>query len=207
MFAGIVETTGTVARSTGDRSNKVFWIRSALAAELKVDQSVAHDGVCLTVEEVVAGAGGEPGSYRVSAIAETLAKTALGAWQPGRTVNIERCLAADARIDGHFVQGHVDATGTVTELKEHDGSREIFVRFPAEFEELIVAKGSICVNGVSLTVVASRPDEHIFSVHIIPYTIENTNLKALAPGDPVNLEFDILGKYIQKIMSRRLAGA
>ena len=211
MFAGIVEAMGTVAAVESDRGNQVFWIAGPFTDELKIDQSIAHDGVCLTVEEIVKAADrhkGElvtqPGIYRVSAIAETLAKTSMGTWQAGRAVNLERCLAVGDRIDGHFVQGHVDTTGTVRELREHDGSWEIFVEFPEEFEELIVPKGSICINGVSLTVVASDPDRHIFSVHIIPYTMEHTNLKQFGPGDAVNLEFDVLGKYIQKMVGQRV---
>ncbi len=211
MFAGIIETIGTVLEIEVDRGNRVYWITADIVNELKVDQSLAHDGVCLTVEEILlppAKRGGSPvpapGIYRVSAIAETLTKTALSEWRSGRVVNLERSLAVGDRIDGHFVQGHVDTTGELVEIRDLAGSRELVVSFPGDYEVLVVAKGSICVNGVSLTVVASRPEDHLFSVHIIPYTIEQTNLKDLRPGSRVNLEFDVLGKYIQKMLAARL---
>lgn len=188
MFTGIIETTGKVTAIEANGSNKTFWISSPISLELKVDQSVSHNGVCLTVEEI------REGNHRVTAIAETLEKTNLGSWQNGDTVNIERCLLLNARLDGHMVQGHVDTTAVCTEIKTLAGSWEFKFQFPSQFASLLVEKGSISLNGISLTVFDVGQDH--FRVAIIPYTYEHSNMSVLKQGDFVNLEFDIIGKYV-----------
>ena len=193
MFTGIIETTGVVKELISNGSNKTFWIQSPLSAELKTDQSVSHNGVCLTVEEI------KDGLHKVTAIEETLNKTNIGSWAAGTTVNIERCLQLNGRLDGHFVQGHVDTTGTCIGKKEKDGSWEFEFEFPAKFAELIIEKGSICLNGISLTVFNVKKKK--FTVAIIPYTYEYTNIKHINTGDTVNLEFDIIGKYLLRKLS------
>ncbi len=188
MFTGIIEALGRVREVKATEKNKTFWITSALAPELKADQSIAHNGVCLTVEEV------QNGAYRVTAVNETLKKTALNNWATGTLVNLERSLLPTSRLDGHFVQGHVDATGTCEKLKDTSGSREILFSFPKNFAPLIIEKGSVCVNGISLTAFKIKKDS--FKVAVIPYTWQHTNLHHLKEGDAVNIEFDVLGKYI-----------
>lgn len=190
MFTGIIEAFGTVKEIATTGTNKTFWLQSALAAELKVDQSLAHDGVCLTVEEV------QGDHYRVTAVDETLQKTALHNWKVGSLVNLERSLLPSSRLDGHFVQGHVDTTGVCENIKEREGSWEISFSFPKSFAALVIEKGSICLNGISLTIFNVKKKR--FTVAIIPYTFEHTNLKALREGDAVNLEFDLIGKYIHR---------
>ena len=196
MFTGIVEAMATLEKKQINQSNIDFWFSSPFTAELKIDQSVAHNGVCLTVVEI------QNQNYRVTAINETLQKTNLGDLQIGQKVNLERCMLASARFDGHIVQGHVDLTGTCTQIKDQQGSWEFHFSYPAVSGQMTVEKGSICVNGTSLTVVNSGLDH--FSVAIIPYTFEHTVFHQLAIGSRVNLEFDILGKYIQKMMADRL---
>lgn len=187
MFTGIVETLGIVKALTPLGTNLQIRMESPLTADLKIDQSVSHNGVCLTID------GFTGGDYTVTCIRETLEKTNLGTLKPGDRVNLERCMPVNGRLDGHIVQGHVDTTGKVKAINSLDGSFEMVVTY--EHDELYtVGKGSITVNGVSLTVV--RSEDRLFSVHIIPYTWEHTNLGGLQPGDVVNLEFDILGKYI-----------
>lgn len=193
MFTGIIECTGTVESVRSDESNLVFAIRSVLGPELKIDQSVSHNGVCLTVTAV----NGEV--HEVTAVAETLKRSNLGSWEAGSIVNLERCLRADGRLDGHIVQGHVDAIGIIRSVNDRQGSWELHVDHVPE-AGITVPKGSVAVNGVSLTVVDSRADG--FSVVIIPYTWEFTNLSSLQAGSVVNLEFDILGKYMQKLLQR-----
>jgi riboflavin synthase len=188
MFTGIIETIGLVKEVISSGSNKTFWIESPLSGEFKVDQSISHSGVCLTVEEI------KDNLHRITAIDETLQKTNLNYWQAGTIVNIERCLSLNSRIDGHFVQGHVDTTGFCKKRNEKQGSWEFEFKFPEKFAELIVEKGSICVNGISLT--AFNIKKKSFTVAIIPFTFEHTNIKEVKPGDAVNLEFDIIGKYI-----------
>ena len=195
MFTGIIENTGIISQITAQGTNLTFELVSALAHELKIDQSVAHNGVCLTVTSV-----GEQ-SYSVTAVSETLQKTNLGQWQVGTTVNIERCMPAHGRFDGHIVQGHVDQTAVVRSVQDLDGSWLYDFEYDASAGNITVEKGSICINGVSLTVFNSQ--HNAFRVAIIPYTYEHTNFKQLRPGDVVNLEFDILGKYIQKILANR----
>jgi len=193
MFTGIIETVGTVTQVTNTGTNRSFFIESPVSDELKVDQSVSHNGVCLTVEET------GPGWHRVTAIEETLKKTSLGNWQSGTLVNIERCLKLDGRLDGHLVQGHVDTTGICIGKEAKNGSWEFEFEFPKKFAALIIEKGSICVNGISLT--AFGVGKKKFSVAIIPYTFEHTNMQNLQEGDTVNLEFDLLGKYITRSLS------
>lgn len=193
MFTGIIESMGQVTAVSTEGTNRIFWISSPIAAALKVDQSLSHNGVCLTVDQL------QPGQHRVTAIAETLAKTNLGTLQAGDLVNLERCMQMTGRLDGHIVQGHVDATGTINQLEEQQGSWLVTVSFPPAFAALLIEKGSICLNGISLTVFNVGLDQ--FQVAIIPYTFTHTNISRLKPGDSVNLEFDVLGKYIQRSLA------
>ena len=188
MFTGIIETTGIVKEMIPEGTNMDFWITCDITPELKIDQSVAHNGVCLTVVEKRANA------YRVTAVEETLIKTNLRTWQTGDIVNIERAMKVGDRLDGHFVQGHVDATATCIEMERLQGSWLYRFGFAEEFAPLVIEKGSICLNGVSLTVFNVGRDE--CTVTIIPYTYEHTNFKQLKPSDIVNVEFDVLGKYL-----------
>ncbi|MGN0223437.1 MAG: riboflavin synthase [Muribaculaceae bacterium] len=195
MFSGIVEEAATVVAVTSDGGNVRLRVRCSFAAELSIDQSVAHNGVCLTVVETDA----QTSTYDVVAIAETLQRSNLGDLQPGNLVNLERSMVMNGRLDGHIVQGHVDCTAVCDQIEDVDGSR--YFRFaydiPAEMRRrgyLTVEKGSVTVNGVSLTVCDSTPTS--FRVAIIPYTMEHTNFCRIALGTRVNLEFDILGKYI-----------
>jgi riboflavin synthase len=193
MFTGIVETQGIIKKITEKGTNKTFWIKSSISTKLKPDQSVAHDGVCLTIEEV------KGNRHRVTAIAETLSKTNMGEWQEGSIVNLERCLKINDRLDGHFVQGHVDSIAICTDKKEKDGSWEFSFQFPLKFGELIVEKGSITVNGISLT--AFNVSGNSFEVAIVPYTFRHTNMSTVNVGQKVNIEFDMLGKYINRKLS------
>lgn len=195
MFTGIIETTARVASVEKAGSNLELWLESSLAEELKIDQSVAHNGVCLTVVEI------RPNQYRVTAIEETLLRTNLGQLRNGNLVNIERCMKLGDRLDGHIVQGHVDLKGTCVKKESLDGSWRFHFAYPIHSGHVTVEKGSICINGVSLTVVDSGPGS--FSVAIIPYTYEHTQFKELEVGMEVNLEFDILGKYIARLMESR----
>lgn len=196
MFTGIIELLGEIKQIETSGSNTIFTLEAGFGEEpIRVDQSIAHDGVCLTVTEITEAKEGHT-QYKVTAVEETLRKTSLGNWKTGRKVNIERCLRVGDRLDGHFVQGHVDSTGTIHSIEDRDGSWMIHVDFPDTFSKLLVDKGSICINGVSLTVVDS--DKGRFSITIIPYTWEHTNFHQLSEGDPVNLEYDILGKYLLK---------
>lgn len=190
MFTGIIESQGTVEKMETTGTNKTFWLHSPLSSSLKIDQSLAHDGVCLTVE-----ACGE-GWHQVTAVQETLSKTALGQWQPGTIVNLERCLQPNGRLDGHFVQGHVDTTGIFGKVEAKEGSWELSFSFPESFAALMIEKGSITVNGISLT--AWNVGRSSFQVAVIPYTWAHTNLRLLQEGQAVNLEFDLIGKYINR---------
>jgi riboflavin synthase len=194
MFTGIIETMGTVQSVTQEGQNIHFRIISDISTELKVDQSVAHDGVCLTVVET------DESSHTVTAIAETLRKTGLKNWKQGFQINLERCMPMTGRFDGHIVQGHVDTTGIVSKIYEEDGSWRFFFTHAENPDFMTVAKGSITINGVSLTVVDSSSKG--FSVAIIPYTYEHTGFRNLSVGDTVNLEFDIIGKYVREMMRR-----
>lgn len=193
MFTGIIETMGQVKEIATLGTNKTFWIQSPLSGELKVDQSLAHNGVCLTVEEISGDL------HRVTAVAETLQKTALNAWAPGTLVNLERSLLPSSRLDGHFVQGHVDTSGSLEKIDPKDGSWELTFSFPKEFAPLVIEKGSIALNGISLT--AFKVKKSSFRVAIIPYTWEHTNLHQLKEGENVNLEFDMIGKYLLRKIS------
>ncbi len=197
MFTGIIEALGTLKTLEKDRSNVHFTVESPISSELKIDQSVSHNGVCLTV--VALGQG----VHRVTAVEETLRRTNLGDWKPGMLINLERCLPMGGRLDGHIVQGHVDELVECVEVTETDGSWKYSFRYRPEQAGLLVDKGSVCLNGVSLTVVAPSADQ--FSVAIIPYTWEHTNFKTLSLGDAVNIEFDILGKYIARQMQAHKA--
>ncbi|MBA5629009.1 riboflavin synthase [Moheibacter lacus] len=195
MFTGIVENIGTIERIEKEESNVHFWLSCAFTNELKIDQSVSHNGVCLTVVEI------SDAIYKVTAIDETLKKTNLGQLLAGNKVNLERCMRFNDRLDGHIVQGHVDQTAVLKSIENEKGSYVLtFLYDEISSGNVTVPKGSICVNGISLTVVDSKVGE--FSVAIIPYTWENTNLHELKSGDIVNLEFDIIGKYIQRLMNR-----
>lgn len=194
MFTGIIETYAVIKEIHLEGTNKTFTLYSDISQALKIDQSVAHDGVCLTVVKV----DKENNTYQVTAIQETLSRTTLQYWEVNQKVNIERSMLAQQRIDGHFVQGHVDTVAKIIDIQGHDGSWTFFFEYDIKYMPLVVEKGSIAVNGISLTVVQSI--ENTFSVCIIPYTYEHTNLHSLQKGDFVNIEFDILGKYIQKFM-------
>ncbi|MCE7066494.1 riboflavin synthase [Dyadobacter sp. CY326] len=192
MFTGIVESLAEVIKVDSEGTNKTFTFKSPIANEFKIDQSVNHNGVCLTV------VGIEFDTYRVTAIEETLSKTNLGSLLVNDKVNLERCMPANGRFDGHIVQGHVDQTGVCIRIEERDGSWLFDFEYDASLGNLTVEKGSICINGVSLTVFNS--EHNTFRVAIIPYTYEFTNFHSLKVGDRVNLEFDILGKYIKRIL-------
>lgn len=191
MFTGIIESIGEVVRIEKKGSNIDFTLKCPFTQELKIDQSLAHNGTCLTVVAI----DGE--EYTVTAINETLKKTNLGAWEVGTKVNLERCTQMNGRLDGHIVQGHVDTIGIVKSIEDKEGSFVFSIGYDSNF--VTVPQGSITVNGISLTVAYSGEKE--FSVAIIPYTYEMTNMHQLAVGDQVNLEFDIIGKYVAKLMS------
>lgn len=194
MFTGIIEALGKVEKIENEGSNIHFTIKSDLTNELKIDQSLAHNGVCLTVVKI------NDDVYTVTAIKETLAKSNLGDLKVGSKVNLERAMAASSRFDGHIVQGHVDQTGICQSVKEENGSWMFTITHEAK-DHITVEKGSITINGVSLTVVNSKQNQ--FSVCIIPYTFEHTSFKTLQPGDTVNLEFDIIGKYVERLLAYR----
>jgi riboflavin synthase len=193
MFTGIVEATGIVQDIQPAGASRVFWIKSSLSPELKIDQSVSHDGACLTVEEI------SNDSYRVTAISETLKKSTLGSLTTGGVVNLERSLVINARLDGHFVQGHVDGVGVCRKVIEKEGSWEYEFSFPKKFAPLVIEKGSITVNGISLT--AFEVGKKSFRVAIIPFTHEHTNIRFVKQETTVNLEFDMIGKYILRKLS------
>ncbi len=190
MFTGIIESTGTIREIREIGTNRQFIIESSLSPELKVDQSLSHNGVCLTVENV------DNQQYQVTAIEETLLKTNLGKWKAGQRVNLERCLQWNGRLDGHIVQGHVDSTGTCLASRQLDGSWEFTIGFPEQFASLVIEKGSISLNGISLTIFNVKKNQ--FTVAIIPYTFHHTNISELKEGDLVNLEFDMVGKYVNR---------
>lgn len=191
MFTGIIEAKGKIAAIEQEGKNVHFTIETPLSAELKIDQSVAHNGVCLTVVACDAE------KYTVTAIHETMQITSLQHWKVGDLVNLERAMQANARLDGHFVQGHVDQTAVCTKISEADGSWYFHFKFEPSEIAILVPKGSICANGVSLTVVEAKKDA--FSVAIIPYTYEHTNFNTFEIGTVINLEFDVIGKYITKM--------
>jgi riboflavin synthase len=194
MFTGIIESTAVLVSKLKNGSNIQFEFSSDLSNELKVDQSLSHNGICLTIEKI------EKQNYFVTAIDETLKKTNLGELEIGKKVNLERCMLANGRFDGHIVQGHVDQKGICQHINDASGSWEISFSFDASQGNVLVEKGSICINGISLTVF--NVTENSFSVAIIPYTWEHTNMSEIKVGQTVNLEFDILGKYISKLLNR-----
>ena len=192
MFTGIIEEIGVLTEIRQDGGNVHFTIESKLSDELKIDQSVAHNGCCLTVVEM------KPGTHTVTAIHETLQKTNLGSWKLGSKINLERCMSFNGRLDGHIVQGHVDGLARCIEITDEDGSWRYRFEYKSEF--VTVEKGSVTINGTSLTVVDSA--DQSFAVCIIPYTYEHTNFHTLVVGAEVNLEFDIIGKYVARLMNR-----
>jgi riboflavin synthase len=194
MFTGIIETLGRITELQQEKGNLHITVESSISHELKIDQSVAHNGVCLTVVALA------DGLHVVTAIEETLNKTSLGQLKVGDPVNLERCMQMNARLDGHIVQGHVDQVAVFTAFNALEGSWEYTFEYDASLGNVTVEKGSICVNGISLTIVNSHANS--FSVAIIPYTYEHTNLHNVRVGDQVNLEFDIIGKYVARLMQR-----
>ena len=192
MFTGIIENTGIVKEIIPKGTNKTFWIASPLSTALKIDQSLSHN---LTVEEI------KENMHRVTAIAETLAKTNLEQWKSGTVVNLERCMQMNGRLDGHIVQGHVDAVAECTGVIEKGGSWEYNFKFPETFAGLVIEKGSVTLNGTSLTLFNVGKDS--FSVAIIPYTYHHTNINKINKGSLVNIEFDILGKYVQRMLQQK----
>lgn len=194
MFTGIVESLGKVEKIEKNGTNKNFLFSSSISTELKVDQSLAHNGVCLTVTKV------EGSQYRVTAIDETLQKSNLGNLKVGDITNLERCMVANGRFDGHIVQGHVDQVGICQSIKEIGGSWLFDFEYDPSFGHVTVEKGSICVNGVSLTCFNSKSNG--FTVAIIPFTYDHTSFGQLKSGDSVNLEFDIIGKYVKRILGK-----
>ncbi len=191
MFTGIIETLGNVVDLKRKDGNLELIVSSAITHELKIDQSVAHNGICLTVVEL------KDNWHRVTAIDETLKKTNLGNIAIGDEVNLERCMQMNGRLDGHIVQGHVDQTGECLSVEDQNGSWLYTFRYKPSVNNLVVEKGSICINGISLT--AFNAVDDLFSVAIIPYTYQHTNIKSVKPGTLVNLEFDIIGKYVARM--------
>lgn len=194
MFTGIVESFGKIVKMSAEQGNLHLWIKSAFTSELKVDQSVAHNGVCLTVVAI------EGDMYKVTAIAETIEKTTIGNWEVGQEVNLERGMLLTERLDGHIVQGHVDQTAVCTNIQSQNGSTVFTFEYDASKGNVTIEKGSITVDGTSLTVVNSG--KNTFSVAIIPYTLENTLFKTYQTGTKVNLEFDVIGKYVARLIGK-----
>ncbi|WP_314772162.1 riboflavin synthase [Capnocytophaga sputigena] len=194
MFTGIIEEIGKIVRIEREQANLHLYVKSSFTNELKIDQSVAHNGVCLTVVAI------DGDVYQVTAIAETLAKTHLGSLKVGDAVNLERGMLLNTRLDGHIVQGHIDQTGTCSAIQEEAGSTRFTFEYNPSTGNVVIEKGSITVNGVSLTVVDATRDS--FSVAVIPYTLAHTNLQHLQIGSIVNLEFDVIGKYVARLMQR-----
>jgi len=195
MFTGIIETLAVISKLEKDKGNLTITLKTKLASEFKIDQSVSHNGICLTVVHVLRD------QYTVTAIEETIEKSTIGSWRVGDIINLERAMKIGDRLDGHMIQGHVDQVGECSQVLEKNGSWMFTIQY-AKSNNVTVEKGSIAINGISLTVVNSN--ENSFSVAIIPYTYEYTNFKNLKIGDCVNLEFDILGKYLAKMLSKSL---
>lgn len=188
MFTGIIESIGRVVETQSSDQSLILWVESSISHALKVDQSVAHNGICLTVEAI------DGNRHRVTAVKETINKTTIGNWEKGSTINLERCMILGGRLDGHLVQGHVDGKGKCIHVAEAEGSWIYRFEIDKKFSSLIVEKGSICLNGISLTIFDVSSSE--FSVTIIPYTYTHTTIASLLPNQYVNLEFDIIGKYV-----------
>lgn len=193
MFTGIIESMGTVETILISGENITFEIRSMVSNELKPDQSISHNGICLTVESL------RDGHHTITAVKETLQKTNAGNWQKGDYINLERCMLMNGRIDGHIVQGHVDTTAVCTQIRDENGSWECRFQYDPAFAHLMIEKGSVCVNGISLT--AFQITDSSFSVAIIPYTWQHTNMQFLKTGMIVNIEFDMIGKYLARFRS------
>ena len=193
MFTGIIEDLGKIKSISINGSNKTFWIESPISSQLNIDESISHDGVCLTIEEI------KESAHKVTAINETLIKTNLDDWKADDIVNLERPMQMNGRIDGHIVQGHVDTTAICIDKKILNGSTEFTFTFKKKFASLIIEKGSVCVNGISLTAFNVRKKK--FTVAIIPYTLEHTNLSSVEESSKVNIEFDMLGKYVQRLLA------
>lgn len=191
MFTGIIEAVGKITHIESAGTNRSFWVDSPISTELKIDQSLSHEGVCLTVEAV------ENGKHKVTAIDETLKKTTLRDWKMGRIINLERCMQMNGRLDGHIVQGHVDTTATCTNRTAQNGSYTFSFKFEEQFAHLVIEKGSISINGTSLTVF--DVSKNSFTVAIIPYTFDHTSISQVQPGEQVNIEFDMIGKYISRL--------
>ncbi|MCY7409115.1 MAG: riboflavin synthase [Chitinophagales bacterium] len=195
MFTGIIETAGKVIDLKEEGSNKRFTIGSSISAELKIDESISHDGVCLTI------VGVKGNQHEVIAVEETLQRSIIGNWNIKTEINIERALLANQRLDGHIVQGHVDDVAVCKKIENKNGSWIFTFRYNQKYAAMLVDKGSVCINGVSLTVI--KPSKKKFSVAIIPYTYEHTTLHSLKENDQVNIEFDIIGKYAARWMETR----
>lgn len=193
MFTGIIEGLGKITDITETGGNRSFLLTAPFTHELRVDQSLSHSGICLTVEAI------RGDQYQVTAVEETLSKTNAGQWKQGDVINLERAMVMNGRLDGHLVQGHVDATATVTRITDKGGSWEYDFQFPPHFAALMIEKGSVSVNGVSLT--AFNVTTQAFRVAIIPFTYEHTSFPFLKPGDTVNIEFDMVGKYVNRFIS------
>jgi len=193
MFTGIIEGLGRIAAISSSGGNRSFTLSAPFTHELKVDQSLSHNGICLTIEAI------DGNLYQVTAVAETLAKSNAAYWKMDDAINLERAMVMNGRLDGHLVQGHVDTTATVTRVTDMVGSWQYDFRFPEQFAALMIEKGSVCINGVSLT--AFNVSMNSFSVAIIPYTYEHTNFAFLNSGDSVNIEFDMIGKYVNRFIS------
>jgi len=193
MFTGIIEGLGRIAAISSSGGNRSFTLSAPFTHELKVDQSLSHNGICLTIETI------DGNLYQVTAVAETLAKSNAAYWKMDDAINLERAMVMNGRLDGHLVQGHVDTTATVTRVTDMVGSWQYDFRFPEQFAALMIEKGSVCINGVSLT--AFNVSMNSFSVAIIPYTYEHTNFAFLNSGDSVNIEFDMIGKYVNRFIS------
>lgn len=191
MFTGIIETTAILLSIESAGKNTIVWLESPITSELKIDQSVSHNGVCLTVDDL------QPNAYRITAVEETLMKTNMKNWKPGDIINIERAMVMNGRLDGHLVQGHVDGVATCIRKEDKEGSTVFSFSLGDDYCPLIIEKGSIAINGVSLTLF--NVGDNNFSVAIIPYTLEHTNLKFVEPGHLVNIEFDLIGKYIHRM--------
>ncbi|HYM94328.1 MAG TPA: riboflavin synthase [Chitinophagaceae bacterium] len=196
MFTGIIEAEGIIKDVISNGSNKTIWVESPVSHKLKIDQSVSHNGVCLTVEEI------KDDRHCVTIIEETLQKTNLGNCKVSDRLNIERSLLLNNRLDGHLVQGHVDTIAICTKKEEKKGSWEFEFEFPKKFTALIIEKGAVCINGISLTCFNTKKKK--FSVAVIPYTFEHTNMKNVFPGHSVNIEFDLLGKYILRMLKKNI---
>jgi riboflavin synthase len=194
MFTGIIEAVGVISHLKKEYSNLRLTVKSPFTSELKIDQSISHNGACLTVVDI------RDNEYDVIAIEETLSKTNLDTLKTGDKINLERSMKIGDRLDGHLVQGHVDETGVCKNIVEKEGSRIFYFECKDISGNVLIPKGSICINGVSLTVVDVQP-QSVFSVAIIPYTYENTNFNSLKAGDVVNIEFDVIGKYVQRILA------